>query len=100
MFSVLHLPPCQRTGDSALAGISGGGGSDSVGRGGDVVAAVLDDDGVPACPVGDVRHQVGSVTVVVDGGLPGFTILVLERREDGTECIYYIHKRKKKPLQI
>lgn len=72
------------TSDGALAGVAAGRGADPVGRGGDVVAAILDHDGVASRAVGDVGHPVRAVAVVVDTGLLGFTILVLtEERDQG-----------------
>lgn len=70
-----HSDP--HTGDGALAGISTRHGANSVRGGGDVVSAVLDDDGVASRTVRDVGHAVGSVPVLSDGGLLRFAILVL-----------------------
>lgn len=63
--------------DGALAGVAAGRGTDSVRRGRDVVAAVLDHNGVTSRAVGDVRHPVRAVAVVVDTGLFGLPVLVL-----------------------
>lgn len=74
---MLWLVCALHTSDSALAGVAAGRGADSVGRGGDVVATVLDHDGVASRAVGDVGHPGGAVAVVVDTGLLGFPVLVL-----------------------
>ena len=66
-----------RTCDSALAGISCWQRSDSVGGVGDLVAPVLDEDGVPAGHVGHVGHQVGPIVVVPDVGFFGLSLWVL-----------------------
>lgn len=77
-FLKLNLIACAlHTSDGALAGVAAGRGADPVGRGGDVVATVLDHDGVASRAVGDVRHPVRAVAVVVDTGLFGFPVLVL-----------------------
>lgn len=62
----------------ALAGIPARGSADSVGRGGDLVTAVFDDDGVAAHLVRHVGHLVGAVIVVMDTGLLRLAVLVLE----------------------
>lgn len=66
-----------RTCDGALAGVSGGQGPDTVGRVGDLVAAVLDQNGVSTSHVWHVGHQVGAVVVVPDVGLLGLALGVL-----------------------
>lgn len=66
------------TSHRALAGVARRHGADSVGRGWDVVASVLDDDGVAARAVGEVGDAVGTVAVVLDAGPPGFAILILK----------------------
>lgn len=73
-----------RTCDGALAGVSGGNGPDAVGRVRDLIAAVLDQDGVSASHVWHVGHQVGPVVVVPDVGLLGLPLRVLS---DYTELI-------------
>ena len=66
--------------DQALAGVAGGQGVDAVRRVGDLVAAVLDGDGVAARHVGDVGHRVGPVPVVPYVGLLGLPFWVLGGR--------------------
>ena len=66
---------CEQT----LAGIAGGQGLDAVGRVRDFISSVLDSDGVRACGVRHVRHSVGAISVVLDGGLLGLALWVLER---------------------
>lgn len=85
----------RRTRHDALAGISFGLGLDLERRRGDVVAAVLYDDSVALHAIGDVRHLVCTVAVVMDTGLLGFTILVLrwnrkDRRGTNTVMISFV----------
>lgn len=70
---------CVLTCDEALAGIPSGEGVDAEGRVGDLVATVLDGDGVPATHVGQVGHGVRAISVVSDVGLLGLTLRVLGR---------------------
>lgn len=80
-----HCPPsapgaCPKrslTCHRALAGVSGGQGTDTVGRVRDLIPAVLDEDGVAAGHVRDVRDSVGAVLVVADGGLFRFAFGIL-----------------------
>lgn len=76
-FFLARRRPSFVTCDRALAGVSGCRGTDPVGRRGDVVAAVFDDDGVAAGAVGDVDHGEGAVVVAVDGGLLRFPVWIL-----------------------
>lgn len=66
-----------RTCNGALAGVSGGNGPDTVGRVRDLVATVLDQDGVSTSHVWHVGHQVGAVVVVPNVGLLGLPLRVL-----------------------
>lgn len=52
---------------------------DAVWRVGDLIATILDGDGVTASNVGDIGHSVGPVTVVSDVGLLGLPLRVLGR---------------------
>lgn len=70
---------CVPTCDEALAGIPSGEGMDAEGRVGDLVATVLDGDGVPAAHVWQVGHGVRAISVVSDVGLLGLTLGVLGR---------------------
>ena len=69
------------TGDSAFAGVSCGQGSDAIRGVGDLVSAVLNEDGVAAGHVRHVGHQVGSILVVPDVGFLGFPFWVLQVRK-------------------
>lgn len=71
------------TSDGALAGISSRCGTNSIRRGGDVVSAVPDDDGVAARAVRNIRHAIRPVPAVFYTGLFGFSVLVL--MEDNRE---------------
>ena len=71
------MPTC----DQALAGIPSGQGMDAEGRVGDLVAAILDGDGVPAAHVREVGHGVCAVPVVSDVGLLGLTLRVLGEKQ-------------------
>lgn len=63
--------------DGALAGVPSGHGPDAVGRVRDLIATVLDQDGVSTSHVWHVGHQVGAVVVVPDVGLLGLPLRVL-----------------------
>lgn len=63
--------------DETLAGVPRGCSMDAVGRVRDLVAAILDGDGVAACHVGDVGHRVGPVAVVPNVGLLGLALRIL-----------------------
>lgn len=63
--------------DGALAGVSCWQRSDSVRGVGDLVASILDEDGVSAGHVWHVGHQVGPIVVVPDVGLFGLSLWVL-----------------------
>lgn len=71
-----------RTCDRTLAGVARGRRSNPIRRGGDLIAAVFDHDGVATHPVRHVRHFIGSVPVVLNLGFLGFPILVLENMEE------------------
>lgn len=70
------------TADAAFAGVSGRRGADSERRRWDVITPVFNDDGVASSPVGDVRHQVFTVAVVMDTRLFRFTVRILRNREE------------------
>lgn len=73
--------------DEALAGVPRGQGVDAEGRVGDLIAAVLDGDGVPAAHVWQVGHGVGAIPVVSDVGLLGLTLRILgEKRRSRPAC--------------
>lgn len=72
---------CAPTCDEALAGVAGGKGVDAEGRVGDLVAAVLDGDGVAAAHVWQVGHGVCAVPVVSDVGLLGLPLGVLRGKQ-------------------
>ena len=67
------MPTC----DQALAGVPSGQGMDAEGRVGDLIAAILDGDGVPATHVREVGHGVRAIPIVSDVGLLGLTLRVL-----------------------
>lgn len=70
--------------NKALAGIPCRQGMDAEGRVRDLIAAVLDGDGVPTTHVGQVGHSICAIPIVSDVGLLGFTLGILEekRRSD------------------
>lgn len=53
---------------------------DAVWRVRDLIAAILDGDGVATSSVGDIGHSVGPVPVVSDDGLLGLPLRVLGRK--------------------
>lgn len=71
--SICPLHTC----DGALAGVSGGQGSDTVGGVWDLIPSVLNEDGVSASHVRHVGHKVGPVMVVPDVGLLRLPLWVL-----------------------
>lgn len=76
-------PTCDKT----LAGIPGGQGMDAEGRVGDLVATILDGDGVAAAHVWQVGHGVCAIPVVSDVGLLGLSLGVLgEMQRSGPAC--------------
>ena len=77
------VPTCDKT----LAGIPSGQGVDAEGRVGDLVAAILDGDGVPATHVWQVGHGVRAIPVVSDVGFLGLSLRVLgEKQRSGPAC--------------
>lgn len=78
---------CTPTCDKTLAGIPRGQGVDAEGRVGDLVATILDGDGVPATHVWQVGHGVCAIPVVSDVGLLGLSLRVLgEKLRSGPAC--------------
>lgn len=63
--------------DGALAGVASGQGPDAVRRVGDLIPTILDEDGVPTSHVWDIRHSVGAILVVTDGGFLGLALRIL-----------------------
>lgn len=67
--------------NKALAGIPCRQGMDAEGRVRDLIATVLDGDGVPTTHVGQVGHSICAIPIVSDVGLLGFTLGILEEKE-------------------
>lgn len=66
--------------DRAFAGISSGQGPDTVGRIRNLIASILDEDGVSARHVRHIRHQVGPIVVVTNVRLLEFSLWILRRK--------------------
>lgn len=76
--------------DQTLAGVPRGQGVDPVWRVRDLIAAVLDGDGVASGHVGDVGHRVRPVAVVPDVRLLRFPLRVLDTAT-GSQRHVWVH---------
>lgn len=73
--------------NKALAGIPCRQGMDAEGGVRDLIAAVLDGDGVPTTHVWQVGHSICAIPVVSDVGLLGFTLGILEEKGKSGQLI-------------